>query len=89
MSAQHRIHTIHGHFEHLTPGERVEKTAEQRTIAAVVRGHLTLRVAQEEVVLRASDAATIPARSSYVIEAMEDSLMYQYEEPAEESLWGV
>ena len=58
-------------------------------VAAVVQGRLRLELAPAEaIILRASDAASIPAGARCRLEALEESLVYHYTE-ARDDLWGV
>jgi mannose-6-phosphate isomerase-like protein (cupin superfamily) len=90
MGAQaKKIQVPQGTFRHYSSGAQVEQQHEERSVAAVVSGCLRLKVDNQSMVLRASDAATIPARARYQLEAIDDSLVYHYAEPGEETLWGV
>lgn len=84
-----KIQTFHGALEHYRAGEALDRKSDVRTVAAVVSGRVRLQLGDESVVLRASDAATIPAQSTYRLEILDDSVLYHYSEPGEESLWGV
>lgn len=84
-----KIQTFHGAFETLPAGAKLERREEERAIAAVVSGRVRLELGGEAVILRASDAATLPARAAYRLEALEDSVLYRYREPGEDTPWAV
>jgi|GEM_PF-3483145 mannose-6-phosphate isomerase-like protein (cupin superfamily) len=84
-----RIQTFQGTLERLPAGEQVERKSAEPFIAAVVSGRVRLRLGEETVMLRASDAAAVPAHARYRLEVLDDSVLYHYTEPVDESLWGV
>lgn len=84
-----KIQTFHGGMERLRAGETLDRHSAESFIAAVVSGRVRLRLGDETVVLRSSDAAAVPAHSAYRLEILDDSVLYHYSEPNEENLWGV
>lgn len=89
MAAQAQPLKGHGSFQRYASGERAEHQHEHKCVAAVISGRVRLKFSNETMVLRASDAATIPARARYSVEALDDCLLYRYSEPGEQDLWGV
>jgi mannose-6-phosphate isomerase-like protein (cupin superfamily) len=85
-----RAHKLHGAFKHYAAGTGVDYRHEVDSVAAVVSGRVRLQLEgePEAMLLRASDAATIPAGVSYHMEFAEPSTVYHYTE-SRDDLWGV
>lgn len=92
-AAAHRIPTAHGQVQALRSGEHIEGENAERRMVAAIGGRVELKIGNETAVLRASDAAVIPARAHYRLRALEDATIYQSPQPepgaGEENLWGV
>ncbi len=84
-----RAHKLHGEYRHYAAGDVAELNPAVPAVAAVVQGRLRLQLDPEEtMILRASDAASIPAGAHCRLEALEESLVYHYTETSDD-LWGV
>lgn len=87
------IPTAHGQVQALRRGQHLEGEHAERRLVAAIGGRVELKIGGETVVLRASDAAVIPAGVRYRLKALEDATVYQAPQPeagsAEENLWGV
>ncbi len=84
-----RAHKMHGDFRHFAAGDVAELNSAVPAVAAVVQGRLRLQLDDTEImILRASDAASIPAGARCRLEALEESLIYHYTETSDD-LWGV
>lgn len=92
-AATHGIPTAHGLVQALRSGQHIEGENAERRMVAAIGGRVELRIGNETAVLRASDAAVIPARAHYRLRALEDATIYQSPQPetgaAEDNLWGV
>ncbi len=89
-----KISTARGHVQSLRGGERVEgQAANEARMIAAIGGRIELVIGEHTALLRASDAAVIPARARYRLHALEDATVYHAPGPepqsGDENLWGV
>jgi hypothetical protein len=94
MAAHSKVHRLHGTFHRYEYGQREQLKVEEDGMLAVVSGLVRLEFfgesPQERIMLRPSDAVAIPAHTQYVLEALEDSVLYAYAERGQEPTpWGV
>lgn len=94
MAVHSKIHRLHGTFHRYECGQRERLKVEEDGMLAVVSGLVRLEFSgeapEEHVMLRPSDAVAIPAHTHYVLEALEDSVLYAYAEHGQEPTpWGV
>ena len=88
-----KISTARGEVQSLRSGERVEGQANEARMIAAIGGRIELVIGEHTALLRASDAAVIPARARYRLHALEDATVYHAPGPephaGDENLWGV
>jgi len=90
MAVQSKIHRLHGTFHRFEHGQKENLKLEEDGMLAVVSGLVRLEFSDESIVMRPSDAVSIPAHTHYALEALEDSVLYSYAEHGQEpSPWGV
>ncbi len=94
MAVHSKIQRLHGTFHRYECGQREQLKVEEDGMLAVVSGLVRLEfpgeAPEEHVVLRPSDAVSIPAHTHCVLEALEDSVLYAYAELGQEPTpWGV
>ena len=80
MTGTGKIHRLHGDFHRYHSGDEVDQTLEEDAVLAVVQGRLQVDFEQEKVLLRPSDALTMPAHTAFHLRALEESLVYLYAE---------
>lgn len=85
-----KAHKLHGAYKQYPAGSSPEYRHDVESVAAVVSGlvRLHLEGEAEPMLLRPSDAASIPAGAGYRLEILETSTVYHYTETRND-LWGV